>query len=270
MKYSGKTSTGDAGEFFFGYQVAKVLGWPCRLFDIDIGIDAQVEILDDDCESTGRFVAFQIKTTSAGDASYRYVEERQVLYWQALDVPVFVASIDLSTESILLHHINKDATYEATGRGRCRIDFDGANRFGPSSGVVFRSAACGADLDAVRVHLSTIRAGANKIIEDISLFNEAHDVSILIDTMRSRQALKDELVRAETLVYRNKVGEDELVEESAALDEALGALRYAMGRAHLASDYDDARYGDGDIKRFLGEGRSISPDSRSIYPPEED
>src|SRR5690242_4709435 len=79
MKYSGKTASGDAGEFFFAYQVASVLGWPCRLFDIDIGIDAQVEVLDEDGKSAGNFVAFQVKTTSGeGSAAYRHVRKRQL------------------------------------------------------------------------------------------------------------------------------------------------------------------------------------------------
>ena len=38
MKYPKTAATGHAGEFFFAYQVAKVLGWPCRIFDIDIGL----------------------------------------------------------------------------------------------------------------------------------------------------------------------------------------------------------------------------------------
>jgi len=46
MKYTKSAANGHAGEFFFAYKVARVLGWPCRLFDIDIGIDAQVEVLD--------------------------------------------------------------------------------------------------------------------------------------------------------------------------------------------------------------------------------
>ena len=60
MKYPEKAANGDAGEFFFAYKVASVLKWPCRLLDIDIGIDAQVEILNEDGTSTGRFVAFQV------------------------------------------------------------------------------------------------------------------------------------------------------------------------------------------------------------------
>ena len=44
MKYPLGTANGDAGEFFAAYKIAKELGWPCRLFDIDIGIDAQVSV----------------------------------------------------------------------------------------------------------------------------------------------------------------------------------------------------------------------------------
>ncbi|MCI5162057.1 MAG: hypothetical protein D3917_08545 [Candidatus Electrothrix sp. AX5] len=53
LKYTKKKAIGDAGEYFFAYTVATILGWPCRLLDIDIGIDAQVEILDGDQNSTG-------------------------------------------------------------------------------------------------------------------------------------------------------------------------------------------------------------------------
>jgi hypothetical protein len=70
MKYALRTANGDAGEFFFAYKIASVLKWPCRLFDIDIGIDAQVEIVDEDDEtSTGRFVAFQVKATRRTELS---------------------------------------------------------------------------------------------------------------------------------------------------------------------------------------------------------
>lgn len=264
MKYSRKTSVGDAGEFFFGYQVAKVLGWPCRLFDIDIGLDAQVEILDGNCESTGKFVAFQVKTTT-GEEAHRYVGERQVEYWQALDVPVFVALVDLNAESILLHRIEKSATYEATKAGLCRIDFDVRHRFEESSGRVFRDAANSVALEAIRAHLEKVRAGADEIIEEIEVAQHSPDPDSIIDAMRSRGELRDHLLRAETLVDSTNVGVDEFLHESAALEEALGALRYAMYDMNMHLDYDDERYGDGDIKRFLEEGESVSPDFRQIY-----
>ncbi|MDW9232039.1 hypothetical protein C7S15_5639 [Burkholderia cepacia] len=64
MLYTLKKASGDAGEYFFAYKIASVLKWPCRLTGIDIGIDAQVEVMDDNQLSTGQFVAFQVKATS--------------------------------------------------------------------------------------------------------------------------------------------------------------------------------------------------------------
>ena len=87
-----KNAVGDAGEFFFAYRVSSELRWPCRLIDIDIGIDAQIEILDSDLRSTGKFVAVQVKATEVGRRIWR-VSRRHIKYWNSISVPVFVALV---------------------------------------------------------------------------------------------------------------------------------------------------------------------------------
>ena len=164
MKYPLKAANGDAGEFFFEYQIAYVLKWPCRLFDIDIGIDAQVEVMKNDETSTGRFVAFQIKERDltkgrkseyelndpgeaedlgddeliavdapsgaqqdvpSGDKAYRYVTEAQYVYWREHGLPVFVALVDLTDKPLMyLHRVTPDGNYRKTKKGKFRIDFD--------------------------------------------------------------------------------------------------------------------------------------------------
>jgi hypothetical protein len=143
MKYSEKTAHGDAGEFFFAYQIASVLKWPCSLFDIDIGIDAQVEILQEGGVSTGKFAAFQIKTrTLEKDEACSYVGKRHLAYWRALDVPVFAVLVDLPKQAMYLHQITKSNSYPTTKKGRVRIDFDTTtDRFQKSTGACIQAAA---------------------------------------------------------------------------------------------------------------------------------
>ncbi|MDF4912425.1 DUF4365 domain-containing protein [Vibrio parahaemolyticus] len=100
MKYSEDTATGDTGEYFLAYTVSRVLEWPCRLFDIDIGIDAQIEVLDDDRHSMGQFIAVQVKTTKDKDKSKVSVESKHIEYWASLDIPVIIAFVNLSRQKV--------------------------------------------------------------------------------------------------------------------------------------------------------------------------
>jgi hypothetical protein len=118
MKYSQKTAHGDAGEFFFAYQIASVLKWPCRLFDIDIGVDAQVEVLEENGVSTGKFVAFQIKSTTVGrHGACSYVRKKHLAYWLDLDIPLFAVLVDLPRQVMYLHHVTKGKRYPITKKG---------------------------------------------------------------------------------------------------------------------------------------------------------
>ncbi|KQZ69102.1 hypothetical protein ASD55_13785 [Rhodanobacter sp. Root561] len=255
MKYPVNTSIGNAGEFFFAYQIASVLGWPCRLFDIDIGIDAQVEILDADRTSTGRFVAIQIKTTSlANSKTSVYVSKDQVDYWKAQELPVFVALVDLKTSSTLLHRITNKA-YPVTNGGDVRIDFDPNHGFDATSGATFAAASSEAALDAIEKYLAPVRQGAKQIQADLIRFEQSPDPERTIDLMICRYALKADLDRAETLSHNLKIGADECFKVQEQLDDALKELGRRMQAWKMDRDYDDQRFGDGEIRKFMDELR---------------
>lgn len=97
MKYTEDKATGDAGEYLFAYTVANVLEWPCRLLDIDIGIDAQVEVLDESRQSMGQFIAVQVKATRDINKKSISIEKKHFDYWSSLDTPVLLVLVNLST-----------------------------------------------------------------------------------------------------------------------------------------------------------------------------
>ncbi|UWH26261.1 DUF4365 domain-containing protein [Aeromonas veronii] len=103
MKYTEDKATGDAGEYFFAYTITNILQWPCRLLDIDIGIDAQIEILDGNRQSTGKFIAVQIKSTRDPNRDSISVEKKHIDYWSSVETPVILALVNLSNDRIYIH-----------------------------------------------------------------------------------------------------------------------------------------------------------------------
>ncbi|EJG0483335.1 DUF4365 domain-containing protein [Vibrio sp. Vb2704] len=94
MKFESKASHGKAGEFYLAYWVCHVFGWPCRLLDIDVGIDAQIEIFDDINHSTGEFIGAQVKTTQDNNPNVQ-VHLKNLEYWESIDDPIILVSITL-------------------------------------------------------------------------------------------------------------------------------------------------------------------------------
>lgn len=83
---------GLAGEYLVGAVVAQKLGWPYRMQPIaDIGIDGEVEALDDGGRTTGRLLKVQVKAAVRSTRRTRYVQRDHFEYWQELAVPVIVA-----------------------------------------------------------------------------------------------------------------------------------------------------------------------------------
>ncbi|HEI8571862.1 DUF4365 domain-containing protein [Morganella morganii] len=90
-KYKSTGVTGRAGELYFAYWIVRYFNWPCRLLDIDVGIDAQVEIFEDEI-STGDFFAVQIKST-VGNTPDIQIDLSDFMYWQQLETQVVLVSI---------------------------------------------------------------------------------------------------------------------------------------------------------------------------------
>ncbi|MFT6910645.1 MAG: hypothetical protein ACJAS1_007378 [Oleiphilaceae bacterium] len=109
-QFKKNNAIGKAGEHYFAYWVMSRIGWPCRLLDLDIGIDAQVEILNRKEHSTGEFIAVQIKTT-ATKIPIKTVYKKHLEYWKELDDELIYISISNASEDapiIYWKHLNKD------------------------------------------------------------------------------------------------------------------------------------------------------------------
>lgn len=253
MKYTNNTALGDAGEFLFAFRIARTLKWPCRLFDIDIGIDAQVEVLDGE-QSTGRFVAFQIKASTQDHGFCRYVKKKQLSYWQELDIPVFAVLVDLRDHSMYLHLIKKGRDYHITTNGEVRIDFDKETEvFNDKSAELIKAAAEEQDLTEVIAHLAPVFRGADKIKLAIANFDSNPDPERAIELMRGRFKLKEQLGQAKVLAKSFGVGELAYAEASEQLSAALDDLRDYMKERGFLQSWDDFRFGNGDIRKFVEE-----------------
>lgn len=109
MKYKETSATGNAGEFYFAYWISRYFQWPCRLLDIDIGIDAQIEILDEHNHSRGEFIAVQIKTT-LNDKKNKSIDLDNLEYWKTINDPVILVFIKINDidPKIYWREINTD------------------------------------------------------------------------------------------------------------------------------------------------------------------
>lgn len=238
MIYSEKTAIGDAGEFFFAYQIAYVLKWPCRLFDIDIGIDAQVEVIDAKQRSTGRFVGFQVKARSLPDeVNAKYVTEAQLLYWKSSDVPVFVVLVHLPTRNMYLHRVSKDFQYpRATAAGLVRIAFDlDKDYFSDASRTLIAEAGDQQVLAELEKLLRPVQDEAEKI--EAAIRNEYLDVEFFITRVRLSEFFEDALSKATALVESHQVGSSELNSASTHFKRALRALYEFLVENEFAVDH---------------------------------
>lgn len=125
MKYSLRRISGDAGEFLVAYTVTRKLGWPCRLMGIDIGIDAEIEVLDDSRVSHGDVIKVQIKSLAklGREDKYIYVSDNHIQYWKNFSAPIIVCCVDHSTGAVYWQSIYQSEPYSGKGRTR-RLTFN--------------------------------------------------------------------------------------------------------------------------------------------------
>ncbi|GGA29067.1 DUF4365 domain-containing protein [Dyella nitratireducens] len=124
-QYPKRSINGDAGEHFASFKFTRVLGWPCRLQDVDIGIDAEIEIVEEG-GATGNVVKLQIKSfdhiTATGKHDV-YVDEADIAYWRKFSVPTIVVCVDLTKQKVYWKPIHATESY-ATGGKSYKISFD--------------------------------------------------------------------------------------------------------------------------------------------------
>jgi hypothetical protein len=105
LKYQTTSAIGNAGEYYFAYWISKEFQWPCRLLDIDVGIDAQIEILDIENNTTGDFLAIQIKT-SIDEKISKSISLANLEYWKSVQDIVMLISINLTNLKIYWKVVN--------------------------------------------------------------------------------------------------------------------------------------------------------------------
>ncbi|MBG3131188.1 DUF4365 domain-containing protein [Proteus mirabilis] len=129
MTYLEKIANGNAGEFYFAYWISNKFVWPCRILDIDMGLDAQVEIYDDENNSTGMFIGIQVKTTAKTltESPSISVPIKNVVYWESISDPIILVRVCFNngTESPCLYwqYLNKEKLSNYINNGDDNISF---------------------------------------------------------------------------------------------------------------------------------------------------
>lgn len=137
MTYPKTSAEGHAGEYLFAYWISRYFKWPCRLLDIDMGLDAQVEIYENEL-STGMFIGVQVKTTSRTMDSSLGVQipYKNLKYWGECDFPVVIVLICLNEDNeheepdIYWRHLDKQiiasisSTADDNKSGSTSVTFD--------------------------------------------------------------------------------------------------------------------------------------------------
>lgn len=120
MPYSEKNINGDAGEYFLAYKITSLLGIPCRLYGVDLGIDAECELLKEDGTETGDIVKIQVKSRKkvkwTKEKKYRVsVSSKHVKYWKNFCTPIIVCLVDLCRQEIYWKAIYDTRSYAGSG-----------------------------------------------------------------------------------------------------------------------------------------------------------
>ncbi len=112
MKYTYENIIGDAGEHLVAAKIIKLFGFPCRLISIDLGIDAEIEIINENAKSTGEFLKCQIKTTQTNN-NFVYIQERHLIYWNSINIPVIVFLVHLRYQRYFSRSLQR---YRSSGK----------------------------------------------------------------------------------------------------------------------------------------------------------
>ncbi|QQX81272.1 DUF4365 domain-containing protein [Shewanella sp. KX20019] len=124
MQYKSRSVTGDAGEYFFAYKLTSMFSWVVRLLDVDLGVDAEVEVVEQE-KSEFRLIKVQIKSSTniTGNTHSISVSEEHISYWKNSNLPVIVCLVDLTTEKIYWRKIESEGDYSTSGVS-CKVQFD--------------------------------------------------------------------------------------------------------------------------------------------------
>lgn len=160
-KYTSKNISGDAGEYLVAYVVTHKLGWPFRLLGVDLGVDGELEVLNDDGESDGDVIKVQVKALAAlSDAdNYVYVDEEHIKYWKNFSAPIIVCCVDHAAATVYWQSIYQTETYLSAGEAR-RLTFNPrtSHRLDASSKKQFRELVTPSAAKDFTAELAVLRA----------------------------------------------------------------------------------------------------------------
>ncbi len=125
MRYTIRSSSGENGELLVAFKFLNLFRWPCRLYGMDIGVDAEVEILDEEGNSQGDILKIQVKHSDAftGDSFSVTTDERHIQYWTRFCVPLIVCAAESDTMKVYWRQITDLDDYETTGVSK-KVTFD--------------------------------------------------------------------------------------------------------------------------------------------------
>ncbi|MEA1031586.1 DUF4365 domain-containing protein [Pseudomonas rhodesiae] len=118
MEYPKRTTNGDAGEYLVAHRFTRVLGWPYRMLDVDLGVDGEVEILDASGISTSDIIKVQVKTfesISSEQSKGIYVTEKHIEYWKRFCLPIIMVCVDLSKGKVYWKAVTATECYKSGG-----------------------------------------------------------------------------------------------------------------------------------------------------------
>ena len=246
MQYEKRAANGHAGEYFFAYKATRILNWPCRLIDVDIGIDAQVEILNSKSSSIGRFVAVQIKAREK-NRSYIYVSKAHIDYWKTLDMPVIAALVDLKDEKIYLHEIDPKCAYPITKKGEVIISFNlTKDLFNAGKAKLFEQAGQKANIAKVRAQLQA----PEKYVAALTLWKVNYakkgGAIHLLKLLSKRTIMRKQIDYAQGLATKLEVAELDVQACNYRMQEVLDSIRTIIREAGMLVDleFNDPKTGE--------------------------
>jgi mRNA-degrading endonuclease HigB of HigAB toxin-antitoxin module len=167
LKYGKTLVNGDAGEYFLAYKFTHILGWPCRLYGQDLGVDAELEILDDDGNSTGDIIKIQVKTVDSikenvSSASI-YVDDRHIEYWKKFCLPVIVCCVDLSSQKIYWKQVTTTEAYSTSGNSKKVTFCLTHDEFSSATKQIFKKLVSPNETENIKSLFSDIQKYASKL-----------------------------------------------------------------------------------------------------------
>lgn len=125
MHYFDNQQIGDMGELIVKKEFIKLFKWPCRGQEIDLGIDAEFEVMLEDHSSSGKIVKVQIKSTATpfkDGTNTIYPDREHIEYWKKITTPVILCAVNVESEEILWKVIDADFNYDTPKGAKIELD----------------------------------------------------------------------------------------------------------------------------------------------------